>query len=236
MRMTDNTVLITGGARGIGYAMAEYLLEKNNDVIICDVNEQNLKEAQAKHPELHILKCDISSKEDREKLVETVQRDFPKLNFLINNAGIQRSIDLTKGVEELEKGLPEININLIGTMYMSTMFIPVVAGKDNAAILNVASGLAFAADRFPQTPVYSATKAGVHSFTKSLREQVRDLGIQILETIPPMVATDLNPAETARLIAEDPDRFGNPDIVPTPEVYVKRTFDKFAEGAEEVKY
>ena len=236
MEFTNNTVLITGGASGIGYAMVEYMLEKGNEVIICGRNMAKLEEAKAKHPEIHIIQCDVANKEDREKMLEIIKKDYPQTNFLINNAGIQKSINLKKGVEELEKGIAEIDINLYGTMYLSTMFIPVLEGKENAAILNVCSGLAFVPDRYPQTPVYSASKAGVHAFTKSLRQQVEDLGITVLEIIPPMVATDLNPEETARLKALDPEKYDNPDIIPTPEIYVKRTFAKLEEGAIEVKY
>ena len=236
MKYSGNTILITGGGSGIGLAMAEYLLNKGNEIIICGRNLQKLQEVQKTHPEIHIIQCDISSKEDRERLVETIEKEYPETNFLINNAGLQRSIDLTKGVEELERGIPEIETNLWGTMYMSTMFIPVLQGKENACMLNVASGMAFASDRFPFAPVYSASKAGVHAFTRSLRSQVADLGITVLELIPPMVDTELNPEQTAILRAADPERFNNPDIIPTAEVYVARTFAKLEEGAEEVKY
>ena len=236
MEFTNNTILITGGASGIGYAMMEYLLEKGNEVIICGRNLEKLEEAKAKHPEIHIIQCDVADKADREKLVDIISKEYPQTNFLINNAGIQRSIDLTKGVEELEKGIPEININLYGTMYLSTMFIPLLKDKENAAILNVCSGLAFVPDRYPETPVYSASKAGVHAFTKSLRQQVQDLNITVLEIIPPMVDTNLNPEHFDYLKSIDPERYNNPDIIPSPEVYVRRTFAKLEEGEIEVKY
>ena len=236
MNYTDNTVLITGGSTGIGYAVAEYLLARDNTVIICGRNKEKLEKAKQDHPELHIIQCDVSQKEDRVRLFETVKRDFPDLNFLINNAGIQRSIDLKKGIEELEKGIAEIDINLYGTMYLSTMFLPFLQGKENACILNVCSGLAFASDRFPEVPVYAASKAGVHAFTRSLRKQVEDLGIEVLEIIPPMVDTNLNPEHAAYLRSIDPERFNDPDIIPSPKVYVERTFAKLEEGAVEVKY
>lgn len=236
MNYRNNIVLITGGSTGIGYAMAEYLLEKENTVIICGRSMEKLEKAKAMHPELWIIPCDISVKGDRERLLETVEKEFPQMNFLINNAGIQRSIDLKKGVEELEKGIKEIDTNLYGTMYLSTMFLPFLAGKENACILNVCSGLAFASDRFPEVPVYAASKAGVHAFTRSLRKQVEVLGVEVLEIIPPMVDTDLNPEHAAYLRTIDPERFTDPDIIPSPEIYVKRTFAKLEEGAVEVKY
>ena len=236
MEFTNNTILITGGSDGIGYAMAEYLLAKGNRIIICGRKMEKLEKAKEAHPEFEIIQCDVSNKEDRERLLETIKSQYPETNFLINNAGLQRSIDLKKGVEELEKGKIEIDTNLIAPMYLSTMFIPVLAGKENACIFNVASGLAFASDRFPQTPVYSASKAGIHAFTRSLRPQVADLGITVLEIIPPMVDTNLNPEETARLRKLDPERFNNPDIIPSAKAYVERTFAKLEAGETEVKY
>ena len=236
MEFTNNTILITGGGSGIGYAMVEYLLNKGNEIIICGRNLKKLEEAQEKHPEIHIIQCDVAVQEDRERLVKTIEEQYPQTNFLINNAGIQRNIDLKKGVEELEKGRAEVDINMWGTIYLSTMFIPVLSGKENACMLNVCSGLAFASDRFPETPVYSASKAGVHAFTRSLRKQVEDLNITVLEIIPPMVDTNLNPEQSEHLKALDPERFNNPDIIPSPEVYVTRTFAKLEEGAIEVKY
>jgi len=185
---------------------------------------------------LHTVVCDVAKPEDREKLVNYVKENYSALNFLINNAGIQREIDLTKGMEEIEKGEAEIDINLKAPIYLSAMFTPLLAHKENAAILNVSSGLGFASDRFPDMPVYSAVKAGLHAFSKAQRVQLRPLGIRVMEIIPPMVDTELNPTHAAKLKAQDPERFCNPDIVPSPDVYVRRTFEKLAQGDDEVKF
>jgi uncharacterized oxidoreductase len=236
MIFENGTVLITGGATGIGFAMAEYLAEKGNKVIICGRRSEKLEQAKARLPELHTVVCDVARAKDREILVSYVEENHPDMNLLINNAGIQREIDLTKGIEEIGKGEAEIDINLKAPIYLSAMFTPLLAHKKNAAILNVSSGLGFASDRFPDMPVYSAVKAGIHAFSKAQRVQLRPLGIRVMEIIPPMVDTDLNPAHAAKLKSQDPERFSNPDIVPPPDVYVRRTFEKLASGDDEVKY
>lgn len=236
MAFENGTVLITGGATGIGFAMAEYLTQRGNDVIVCGRRLDKLEQAKAKIPSLHTVVCDVASAIDREKLVGIVREEYPALNFLINNAGVQRCIDLTKGVDELWKGEDEIEINLRAPIYLSAMFLPLLAHKKDAAILNVSSGLGFVSDRYPEMPVYSAVKAGLHAFTKAQRVQLQPLGIRVMEIIPPMVSTDLNPEHAAKLMAQDPARFGNPDIVPPPDVYVRRTFEKLIQGDDEVKY
>ena len=235
MKFTGNTVLITGGAQGIGYAMAEYLLESGNTIIICDRNEEKLEEIKKIHPEFITYGCDVSDKKSREDFAAKVSAEHPELNFLINNAGIQRNIDLTKGTEDLAMGDMEIEINLRGPIYMTALLLPLLEKNEDSKILNVCSGLAFAGDRFPQMPVYCATKAGIHAYTRTARVQFQPLGIRVMEIIPPMVDTNLNPEHKAMLQAQDP-KFSDPDVVPPPDVYVRRTFAKLEDGEDEVKY
>ena len=235
MKFTGNTVLITGGAQGIGYAMAEYLAESGNTIIICDRNEAKLEEVKQVHPEFITYPCDISDAESRTSFAEKLSAEHPELNFLINNAGIQRNIDLTKGTEDLWMGDMEIEINLRGTIYMTALLLPLLRQNENSKILNICSGLAFAADRFPELPVYSATKAGIHAYTRSERVQLAPLNIRVMEIIPPMVDTGLNPVHKAMLQAQDP-KYSDPNVVPPPEVYVRRTFAKLEDGENEVKY
>ena len=101
--------------------------------------------------------------------------------------------------------------------------------------MNVCSGLAFVGDKFPEMPVYSATKAGIHAYTRVARVQFAPLGIRVMEIIPPMVDTQLNPTHAAMLREKDP-KFSDPNVVPPPDVYVRRTFAKLEEGEDEVKY
>jgi uncharacterized oxidoreductase len=196
MRLSDNTVLITGGATGIGFAMAEAFLKAGSEVIICGRREGRLREAQAKHPELQVKTCDVADTADCRALAQWVGQAFPRLNVLVNNAGIQRDIDFTKGVEPFLAGESEIRINLEAPMVLSGLFIPQLAGKDEAAVINVSSGLGFVPAA--RMPVYSATKAGLHAFSMALRHQLSQIGIMVFEIVPPAVETELNAEGRAR--------------------------------------
>ena len=189
MKMEGNTILITGGATGIGLALAESLLERGNEVIICGRRENRLIEVQNEHPGLHIRVCDVSDEDSRKSLFKWVTKNFKDLNILINNAGIQRAIDLKEGIKGLE-GENEIKINLEATIYLSTLFIPFLESKKEAAIVNISSGLAITP--LAAVPIYCATKAGVHTFTKCLRSQLSDTSIKVFEVLPPIVISELN--------------------------------------------
>lgn len=191
MKLSGNTVVITGGATGIGFGMAESFLKRGNTVIICGRRESKLLEAQKKLPGLHIKVCDVSSSADREDLVKWLAEYFSDVNVLVNNAGIQRDIDFTKGIEDLVNGGDEIKINLEGPVYLSALMIPLLKGKKEAAIVNVSSGIAF---RLSDTmPMYATTKAALHAFSLVLRKQLSKIGIKVFEIIPPMILdTELN--------------------------------------------
>jgi len=190
MKMTGNTILITGGATGIGYALAEKFLALGNEVIICGRRERKLKEAQNKHPYLHIFTCDVADSKDRERLLDWVVAEFPSLNILINNAGIQRDIDFNKGMEDLISGQNEISINLEAPIYLTALFFKQLENKENSAIVNVSSGLAFWP--MPAVPIYCATKIALHTYTMLLRQQLLKTGIKVFEIIPPAVESELN--------------------------------------------
>jgi len=186
MKTTGNTVLITGGASGIGFALASSFANQGNKVIICGRNEEKLQRAKEKIPEISVKKCDISRNEDVASLFDWVTSSFPEIDILVNNAGIQRTIDLKRGIQELVKVDDEIAINLKSQIYLSEYFIPVFLGKHtDSAIANVSSGLGFVP--LARFPIYSATKAGIHSFTMSLRQQLKGTPIRVFEVIPPTV-------------------------------------------------
>ena len=196
MKLSGNTVLITGGATGIGFAMAEAFLKAGSEVIICGRREGRLLEAQKKHPELHVRTCDVASESDCRALAQWMGASFKNLNVLINNAGVQRDIDLTKGVDAFLAGESEIKINLEAPIVLSGLFIPQLIGKHEPAIVNVSSGLGFVPAA--RMPVYSATKAGLHAFSMALRHQLLKLGIKVFEVVPPAVDTELNPEGRAK--------------------------------------
>ena len=120
MNIKGNTILITGGATGIGFALAEEFVNAGNQVIICGRRDQKLKEAKEKIPSIHIKKCDLSKKKEREELYNWVRMNFKEVNILVNNAGIQREIDFRKGSYALLNGDSEIEINLIAPIHLSS--------------------------------------------------------------------------------------------------------------------
>jgi uncharacterized oxidoreductase len=188
MDLGTNTVLITGGASGIGFAFAERFLTAGSEVIVCGRREEKLREAQIKYPNLHIRVCDVSHSSDRVSLFEWVTREFPKLNILVNNAGIQRRFQIAQN-SDWEKIEEELAINLDAPIHLSALFIPHLLKQEHPAILNITSGLAFAP--MASAPVYCATKAALRSFTLSLRHQLSATPISVIEIIPPAVNTDL---------------------------------------------
>jgi uncharacterized oxidoreductase len=194
MKTKENTILITGGATGIGFSLAETLVNAGNSVIICGRREGKLKQAKDKLPQVQIKACDVSMQHERESLFNWVRDNFNDLNILINNAGIQRMVNLTKGTQDLFNVENEIETNLVALIHMSAYFIPLLLKKKEAAIINVSSGLGFVP--IAAMPVYCATKAAVHSFTQSLRYQLRDTPIKVFEIIPPMVDTELGKGTT----------------------------------------
>ena len=188
MDLNSNTVLITGGASGIGFALAERFLAAGSDVIVCGRREDALRQAQAQFPKLHTRVCDVSRSSERVSLFEWVTREFPKLNILVNNAGIQRRFQIVQN-PEWEKIDEELAINLDAPIHLSALFISHLLKQEHPAILNITSGLAFAP--MAMAPVYCATKAAFRSFTLSLRHQLSATPISVIEIIPPAVNTDL---------------------------------------------
>ncbi len=226
MRLSDNTVLITGGAMGIGFAMAEAFLRAGSVVIICGRREQRLEEARKKHPELHTKVCDVAKIEDSRALAEWVRAQFKNLNVLVNNAGVQRDIDFTQGIDDYLNGENEIRINLEAPIILSGLFIPQLIGKHEPAILNVSSGLGFVPSA--RMPVYSATKAGVHAFSMALRHRLSKLGIKVFEIVPPAVDTELN--------AEGRARRGNFKANLAPEEFMTAVMKGLEENVLEIGY
>jgi uncharacterized oxidoreductase len=226
MNISGNTILITGGATGIGYAIAESFLEAGNEVIICGRREERLLEAQKKHQEFHIKVCDIADEAERRTLVEWIFSNFSNLNILVNNAGVQRDIDFTKGISEFLSGENEIKINLEAPIVLSGLFIPYLTGKKEAAIINVSSGLGFIPAA--RMPVYSASKAGMHAFSMALRHQLLKVGIKVFEVVPPAVETELNPEGRAKR--------GNFKVDLMPEEFVAAVMKGFKNDIFEIGY
>jgi uncharacterized oxidoreductase len=188
MDLGSHTVLVTGGATGIGYALAVRFLRAGSQVIICGRREDKLRQAAANNRGLETRVCDLSSEAERRSFAAAVTRDFPQLDVLVNNAGIQRRVRLADD-EPWAATHEELAINLEAPVHLSRLLIPHLLRQPRPAIVNVTSGLAFAP--LAMVPVYCATKAAMHSFTLSLRHQLGSTPIEVIEIIPPAVDTDL---------------------------------------------
>jgi uncharacterized oxidoreductase len=190
MQLSSNTVLVTGGASGIGLALAERFVSAGSNVIICGRRAEKLAEAKERLPHVKTLVCDLSKPSERSALATWVVREHPRMNVLINNAGIQRYPNLAHVSDsDWPETQEEIAINFEAPVHLSALFIPHLTQQARPTILNVTSGLSFAP--LARSPIYSATKAAMHSFTLSLRHQLKDTPIRVVELIPPSVDTDL---------------------------------------------
>jgi len=190
MKLSNNTILITGGATGIGLELAKEFVAKGNTVIICGRREEKLNEAKKILPQVMIKQFDIGNMEQRRELYTFCVTNYPEINILVNNAGIQREIDFRKGEQSYLQGDNEVTINLEACFHLTALFTPHFIKQSEAAIINVTSGLGLVP--LSITPIYSATKAGLHSFSISLRKQLADTSVKVFEIIPPIVDTGLD--------------------------------------------
>jgi uncharacterized oxidoreductase len=191
MQLDTNTVLITGGASGIGLGLAQRFLMAGSKVVVCGRDERKLRTVRENNPGLATYACDVAKTAEREELVRWATREHPQLNVVINNAGIQRRVQLAQA-EPWPDCEAEIAINFHAPVHLCRLFIPHLLTRENPVLMNVTSGLAFVPAAF--VPVYAATKAAMHSFSVSLRQQLASTPIQVVEIVPPAVNTDLGGA------------------------------------------
>lgn len=189
MQLSNNTILITGGSSGIGLELVKQLSTLNNTIIITGRNLKKLEAAKAQYPKIHFFQSDVSDPQAINSLFDKVTKAFPDLNILINNAGVMKTVNLHDASDDLVGLTQEIDINLHGPIRMTKKFLPHLKTKSSAAIMNVTSGLAFTP--LPTSPVYCCTKAGLRSFTQSLRVQLKNTNIKVFELAPPATQTEL---------------------------------------------
>ena len=187
MQISGNTILITGGGSGIGRGLAEAFRAEGNQVVIAGRRKELLEEAVAANPGMKAAVLDIGSADAIRSFAEQMKKDYPALNVVIQNAGIMKPEFLQKG--ELADAEAMIATNLLGPIRLTAALLPLLLKQPRAAIMTVSSGLAFVP--LATTPTYCATKAAIHSYTQSLRYQLRDTAVQVLELIPPYVQTEL---------------------------------------------
>ncbi len=217
MKITDNTLLITGGGSGTGLGLAQKFMAEGNTVIICGRREARLGEVKAQHPGVITRVCDLAAESDRIQLYEWVKAEHPGLNVLVNNAGVQNWMNADDS-SFYRKALEEVNTNIIAVVHLNTLFAGL---KKLDTIINVTSGLAFTP--LAKVPVYCATKAFMKSYTISLRYLLKDKNIEVIEMIPPTLNTDL----------------GAPGIhnqYPPVSYFVKAVFEQLQAGQNEVSF
>lgn len=185
MNLSQNKILITGGASGIGLGLTERFLLENNTVIICGRRASLLAEIVQKHPSVITRVCDLSIESERIALYEWVAENHPDLQVLVNNAGIQHWMGISDE-DFYQKASAEIMTNILAPVHLANLFAHLDSLK---TIINVTSGLSFVP--LTKVPIYSATKAFSHSFTQSLRHLLKSKNIEVIEMIPPALNTDL---------------------------------------------
>jgi len=193
MKMNGNTILITGGGSGIGRGLAEMFHSKGNKVIIAGRNKARLDEVAKANEGMETIELDVTNSESIDALVARVKEKHSDLNVLILNAGMMKAEIVGDNDIQIAKSI--IATNLIGQIELNSKLLSILEGNSNATIITVSSGLAFIPSG--SFPSYCATKAAIHSYTQSLRTQLKNRGVQVIELIPPYVQTELISPEQA---------------------------------------
>lgn len=191
MVSTSDVVLITGGGSGIGAGLAAAFHARGAQVIVAGHRRERVEEVAARHTGMHAEVVDVADAQQVAELVARVGERWPQLTTVINNAGIQHLVDFAESgpfePAELDR---EIDVNLKGMIYVANAVLPLLKAQPSSRLVNVGSGLGYVP--LAAAPIYSATKAAVHSYTIALRRQLRDSHVQVVELIPPAVETDLH--------------------------------------------
>src|SRR5437763_4677959 len=222
MNLKGRTILITGGSSGIGLAFALKFAELGNKVIVTGRRRAVLDEVKAKYPKLHTIQSDVADPAQIAALAARIKADFPKLDVLMNNAGIMIHRNLTSPAADLAELMAEMNINVGGVIGTTSAFIDILTAN-KGTVINTSSALAFVP--LPAAPIYSATKAAIHSYTQSLRFQLEETGVEVIELMPPAVKTDL---------AADISDGDGVTVITTDEL-VKQSFALLKAGAVEIR-
>jgi uncharacterized oxidoreductase len=223
MKLTDRTILITGGSAGIGLAFARKFLELGNQVIVTGRRQSSPDEVKASYPKLHTIQSDVADPSHISSLTQRVKADYPKLDVLMNNAGIMLHRNLRGRSPDLDELTTEVDINFGGVIRTTSAFIYIILTANKGTLINVSSALAFVP--LSSAPIYCATKAAVHSYTQSLRFQLEESGVEVIELMPPAVKTALS--------SHIPE--GGPVKLMTTNELLKQTFAAFRKGKLEIR-
>jgi uncharacterized oxidoreductase len=222
MKLTGRTILITGGSAGIGLSFALKFLELGNEVVVTGRRQSVLDELKANYSKLHTIQSDVADPTQISALALRMKTDFPKLDVLMNNAGIMLHRNLRVPAADLDGLTSEVDINLSGLVRMTSALTDILTAN-KGTLINVSSALAFVP--LSSAPIYCATKAAVHSFTQSLRFQLEESGVEVIELMPPAVKTALS--------ADLPE--GGPVSLMTTAELIKQTFAGFTAGKLEIR-
>ena len=222
MKLTGRTTLVTGGSAGIGLAFALKFLELGNEVIVTGRRQSTLDDLERIHPKLKTIQSDVADPAQIAALARRMKAEYPKLDVLMNNAGIMLHKNLRAPATDLDGLMTEMNVNVGGVIRTTSAFIDILAAN-KGTVINVSSALALVP--LPSAPIYCATKAAVHSYTQSLRFQLEGTGVEVIELMPPGVNTDLS-AELAN---------GDGFTLLTTDELVKQSFASLKRGALEVR-
>ncbi|MDF5734199.1 MAG: SDR family oxidoreductase [Nostoc sp.] len=195
MKITGNTILITGGGSGIGRGIAEAFHKKGNQVIIAGRRQQVLDEVTAANPGIKSILLDINDRDGIHSFGKQVAQDYPGLNVVINNAGIMKAEDIKSLPDYLDDAEEIVTTNVLGPIRLTAVLLPLLQSQPHAAVLTVSSGLAFVP--LANAPTYCATKAAIHSYSVSLRQQLKGTTTEVIEIIPPYVQTHLTGEQQA---------------------------------------
>ena len=187
MDLSHNTVLVTGGGSGIGLALAKAFAKNGNTVLVCGRDTKKLEAVSNETSNIAGFPCDIAHDGNQQELLEHIKRAYPDFNILINNAGIQNTYKFSETKDHTHLIEEEVNINLLGQLKLTDRLLPLLMARPSAAIINITSALALVPKQ--SAPVYCATKAAMHVFTKSLRYQLEGSSVKVFEIIPALVDT-----------------------------------------------
>jgi uncharacterized oxidoreductase len=217
MQLSNNKILITGGASGIGLGLTERFVRENNTVIVCGRRESVLKEVSERFPSVITRVCDLSMEAERAALFKWISENHHDLNVLVNNAGIQQWMNISDA-DFYQRAKEELVTNVEAPIHLTSLFCNL---KSLNTIINVTSGLAFTP--LTKVPVYSATKAFFHSFTLSSRHLLKSKNIDVIELIPPALNTDLGGK-------------GLHDAAPAVKDFIEAIFQQLKAGKNELTF